>query len=394
MEKGRALALLERYSEALQCLEEAARVSRWWSLRKFTEFDTLKAATLSKMGLREEAMALFEHIVSRDAQHAPAWYSKGLAHCDWKEFDAADRCFSKAVDLAPEFSRAWTDKGAVLARAGKLEDALTCYDRATQADARYALAWRNKGNALVRLRRTAEAVDCYETAYGLDPTMTDVKAARDALVSQMIADGTLIVELPGTPRVEHKVADAIRRGMELDRHEEWIESIGFYDQALTINGACVAAWSLKGNALLQLRRLNEALLCFDRALELDEAYPQAWVGRGETLAGLARFDEAKQSFESFLRWATDDLRDVVNLIKLRVGQLDEIGKLVREAGVFGIELKCIDRVSFRQRGSKSMSTIYAPERVERRVESSQRKCPGLLVNTAAYRSGRRAVTPQ
>ena len=52
------------------------------------------------------------------------------------------------------------------------------------------------------------------------------------------------------------------------------------------------AWCLKGNALLELERYEEALQSFDRAINLRPDLSEAWQGKGSSLLRLNRGDEA------------------------------------------------------------------------------------------------------
>jgi tetratricopeptide (TPR) repeat protein len=64
------------------------------------------------------------------------------------------------------------------------------------------------------------------------------------------------------------------------------------DRALKRNPNDVAALNNRGNALLAMRRFDEALASYDRALALRPAYPDALCNRGAALHALKRYDEA------------------------------------------------------------------------------------------------------
>jgi tetratricopeptide (TPR) repeat protein len=64
------------------------------------------------------------------------------------------------------------------------------------------------------------------------------------------------------------------------------------DRALKKNPDDVAAHNNRGNALLALRRFDEAVASYDRALRLRPAYADALCNRGAALHALKRFDEA------------------------------------------------------------------------------------------------------
>jgi tetratricopeptide (TPR) repeat protein len=69
-------------------------------------------------------------------------------------------------------------------------------------------------------------------------------------------------------------------------------SVEQIDRALKRNPNDAAAHNNRGNALLALRRFDEALASYDRALTLRPAYADALCNRGAALHALKRFDEA------------------------------------------------------------------------------------------------------
>jgi tetratricopeptide (TPR) repeat protein len=69
-------------------------------------------------------------------------------------------------------------------------------------------------------------------------------------------------------------------------------SVEQIDRALKRNPNDAAAHNNRGNALLALRRFDEALASYDRALTLRPAYPDALCNRGAALHALRRFDDA------------------------------------------------------------------------------------------------------
>ena len=55
-------------------------------------------------------------------------------------------------------------------------------------------------------------------------------------------------------------------------------------------------WILKGNALREGKRYDEAIQAYEEALDIDPDYPDAWLGLGEALSALGRREEADAAF--------------------------------------------------------------------------------------------------
>jgi tetratricopeptide (TPR) repeat protein len=69
------------------------------------------------------------------------------------------------------------------------------------------------------------------------------------------------------------------------------------NKATEIDHDSAYAWQVKGVALGNLGRYNEAIQSFDIVLRLDPNDPNAWRGKGWTLEKLGNYNEAKQYFE-------------------------------------------------------------------------------------------------
>jgi predicted TPR repeat methyltransferase len=78
------------------------------------------------------------------------------------------------------------------------------------------------------------------------------------------------------------------------------QAIELIDQSLAIEPANAAAWSNRGNALLELHRHAEALQSYDRALALNPGHADALHNRGLTLHHLDRTKEALASYDGAL----------------------------------------------------------------------------------------------
>ena len=83
------------------------------------------------------------------------------------------------------------------------------------------------------------------------------------------------------------------------------QAIELIDQALAIEPANAAAWSNRGNALLELKRYPDALKSYDRALAINPRHAEALHNRGLTLHTLDRTEEALASYDRALKIKPD-----------------------------------------------------------------------------------------
>jgi len=71
-------------------------------------------------------------------------------------------------------------------------------------------------------------------------------------------------------------------------------------RAIRVNPGVAEAYNNRGNALLDLKRLDEALINYNKAVALEPGYAEAHSNRANALKDLKRFDEALASYDKAL----------------------------------------------------------------------------------------------
>lgn len=96
-----------------------------------------------------------------------------------------------------------------------------------------------------------------------------------ASLAKSIRDGTVTIEeidsfLKQTPRVDPVLTKYLlsKKAWLLLRQGDQEDALRHYDQALEINEESPSTWALKGTALLELQRIDEALQAFQKAYSL------------------------------------------------------------------------------------------------------------------------------
>lgn len=134
------------------------------------EFLFGRGATLEQLGRFDESVAVFEHLLEVDPNHAPAlnylgymWADKGV------KLNEALKLIERAVKLQPE-NGAYLDSHAwVLYRLGRLAEAETILRRALQLLDTDAVVFEHYGDVLADLGRLQEAREQWQRALSLDP---------------------------------------------------------------------------------------------------------------------------------------------------------------------------------------------------------------------------------
>jgi protein O-GlcNAc transferase len=84
-----------------------------------------------------------------------------------------------------------------------------------------------------------------------------------------------------------------------------VESVRQIDLALKINPKAAYAHNNRGNILMKLQRLDEALASFDKAIALKPDSAEAFNNRGNALQELNRLDDALASYDKAIAYKSD-----------------------------------------------------------------------------------------
>jgi predicted TPR repeat methyltransferase len=110
-------------------------------------------------------------------------------------------------------------------------------------------------------------------------------------------------------------------GLALEAEGRWADAVAALARAIDGAGdAASATWCFsRGQCLMRLGRLREALAAFDRALAIDPGFAAAWSQRGGLLREMQRLDEAAQCFERALALGADPELHTYYLAAVRAG---------------------------------------------------------------------------
>ncbi|CAM3707128.1 O-linked N-acetylglucosamine transferase family protein [Polynucleobacter arcticus] len=97
----------------------------------------------------------------------------GTAFAKVKNFQDAQFCFEKAMQVDPNYFLTWSNRGNLLAETGSTAEAIVSYEKALELNPNYAESWTNYGNALFDLSRYQEARLAHERALELNPNYAE-----------------------------------------------------------------------------------------------------------------------------------------------------------------------------------------------------------------------------
>jgi tetratricopeptide (TPR) repeat protein len=107
----------------------------------------------------------------------------GKFHEGRLQFDEAESCFRKAVELAPNRADLADDLGGYLSRRRRLAEGVAWFNRSVQLDPGYVSGYNNLGLALALQGRVVEAARQFEAALSLQPYFVDARLNLASLLS-------------------------------------------------------------------------------------------------------------------------------------------------------------------------------------------------------------------
>lgn len=141
-----------------------------------------------------------------------------------------------------EDSNSWNAKGETYHSLGRYEEAVAAFDHAVALDPENGEAWRNRGLSLSRLNRSAEAEESYMKALEINADDTEAYYYR---ALSLDAAGNFTYALENTDKAIIIVPKS-------------------RDDAILLS----QCWTLRGDLLMKMNRLNEAEESYRRAHEI------------------------------------------------------------------------------------------------------------------------------
>ena len=308
-ERGDVLWYLKQYPESVASYEWVikldSRDSQAW---------TRRCMGLIKLDKYTEAINSCETALRVDenwdkVSPAIAWDNRGLAMGGLFRGEEALFSFDWATQINPDYSKAWADKCLLEYEMGNYIQALSSCDRALQSndywdDESPALAWTNRARVTQALGRYDEAYTSYNKALAFEPDNATIWTEIGVLLGSF--------EKYEEAKVAHDLAvtNSPNFSLALTNQCANLNHLGEYEEAFTACETAIQqgdgkwgklgiayAWNQQGNALIGLKKYEQALASFQRALTLEPDYASAWSNRSVSLWKLGRYNDAFASSE-------------------------------------------------------------------------------------------------
>jgi tetratricopeptide (TPR) repeat protein len=118
-------------------------------------------------GLRSDPQ--FRALVDDGEPSAQAWFFRGNAHYEAREYEDAVSAYHRSLELRPDDADTLNNRGDALCVLGRYREALADYNRSLEVRPHHPAVLNNRGAALYHLGRHEEAVEDYNSSLELYP---------------------------------------------------------------------------------------------------------------------------------------------------------------------------------------------------------------------------------
>jgi len=254
---------------------------------------------LACMGRNEEALARYEAALALRPRLAEGEFAAGFALARLGRTKEAETRYRRAVAARPDFAAAWINLGSLLREEGKDVFAEAALRRAIGLRPDLVSAWLNLA-ALERERCRPEVAETYlRKAFALGPSQVETLVAwcqfRVAERDLAGAWGWLHWALERNPDFDEAVN---LHGILLHLDGRFAEAVETFERAEALGNR--AAASNRGNSLLDLGRMEEALAAHEAAVERDSSSAGAKYNLALTQLRLGDWERGWAGYEA--RW--------------------------------------------------------------------------------------------
>jgi len=293
---------------------------------------------LASMGRNEEALERYELAAALRPRLAEAEFAAGFVLARLGRRKEAETRYRRALVLRPDFAAAWMNLGHLLREEGREAYAQAALLRAVELRPDMIAGWLNLALLERELRRPDEAEAHLRKALELNPEQVETHVAwcQFRAAEQDLAGAWQWLRWALARDPSH--AEAVNmQGILLHAEGRFAEAVEAFERAEALGNR--AAPSNRGNVLLDLGRMDEALKSHEAAVESDPMSPGAeynlaltrirlgdWTRGWPAYEARWRFREVHSSFRLFRqpRWQGDPLEGKRILLHAEQGLGDTI----------------------------------------------------------------------
>jgi predicted O-linked N-acetylglucosamine transferase (SPINDLY family) len=288
---------------------------------------------------KTKTQAITPSISERAIAQAQQYNQQGIALAEETQWEAAIKCFEKAIDYHPQYAQAFNNLGIAWKNLAKLSKAINYYHQAIALKADYAEAYYNLGIALQEQQQLEPAAQAFQQAIALNSQLPQMHLNLGNIFQELgkheqaqACYQQALALAPDYTDVHRNLAHLLRR------QGDWDEAINLYRQALSLNPidgkiyldigltlqeqgkqidalewlqqavafkadptAFAQAHYHLANALEQQNRLESAIQHYQEAIKHDAKMAEAYLGLGNALQKQGKLTQAKKNLQQAIQ---------------------------------------------------------------------------------------------
>jgi tetratricopeptide (TPR) repeat protein len=254
---------------------------------------------LALMGRTEQALARYEQTLVLHPRLPEAEFAVGFALARLGRVAEAETRYRRALAARPDFAAAWINLGSLLREQGRELLAEAALRRAAQLRPDLVSAWINLAILERERNRPAHAESYLRRAFALNPGQVETHIAwcqfRLAQRDPAGAWAWLRWALLRDPAQNEAVN---MEGILLHSEGRFVEAVACFERAEALGNRTAA--SNRGNSLLEMGRMDQALRAHEAAAARDPAHPGAAYNLALTRLRLGDWKRGWPGYEA--RW--------------------------------------------------------------------------------------------
>ena len=249
---------------------------------------------LTKAGEVSQALLYYQEGIKHNPQNYQLYFNLGLCFSQQSNWQPAINCYRQALQIKSDSWETLHNLGAALSHQQLRSEAMVVYRRAIKLKPDAPWSYNDLGSLLLQANRPEEAIAVFRKAISLKANFADAhRNLGDALTkvgqwrsaaSAYQAAAKIQADLP---YLHQKLGHVLFRQSEQDRQtalNHFMEAIAQdpsqinnYHQALAIDKNNLELYLRLGNALIEQKNLDEAIIAYQMAVQLQPKNVEATI---------------------------------------------------------------------------------------------------------------------
>ena len=258
-----------------------------------------------------------------DEKYPYAYYYRGNAYFELKDYQAALNDYKMAIELKPEIAEYHKGCAGVYFNLEKYKESLTEINKAIKLAPDQSMFYIGRGDIYSKLKRYKEAIEDYNKAIKLEPNNAQAYNNRGYVYNKLGKPEIAIADYDKAIELKFDYAKAYNNrasaNISLKRFEKAVDD---YSKELIWNSNSPNAYANRGYAYSMLGDNEKAIKDYNKAIELDPSYHVPYQNRGALYIKLSENDLAIEDLMKSVNLSSNEVTGYINLANAYLAQGD------------------------------------------------------------------------